>query len=237
MLAAAAAVLCAVICAAGCISSADEDEAYVLGTWYHGDDKLEVFMTFADDGTGIICCLKDDNGTLKLNVPLPYVNDILWDTEEDNIYLLFDNGAETSYTFDEKTGKLTSQKFGIVYEPVSLFEEDDGISAVWYSEDDKSAEVAIDYDDGTGVSYCVLFNEGKDGKLSDEPDGVTIFYTYEKKDDGSFDVVTDDGTKYHYVLSNQGQTLTSSTGDVYTKMPDSLSAYLKLIECAEKKLA
>lgn len=220
MLAAAAAVLCAVICAAGCINSADGDEADVLGTWYHGDDKLEVLISLDEDGTGIICCLKDDNGTLKLNVPLPYVNDVLWDAEGDTIYLLFDNGAETSYAIDETTGKLTSQKFGIVYAPVSLFDEDDGISAVWYFEDDKSSEVevAIDYDDGTGVSYCVWFNEGKDGKLSDEADGEIIFYTYEKKDDGSFDVITDDGTKSHSVLSNQGQTLTSSTGAVYTNL-------------------
>ena len=237
MLAAAAAVLCAVICAAGCVGPADEeDEADVLGTWYHGDDKLEVFMTFADDGTGIICCLKDDNGTLKLNVPLPYVNDVLWEAEGDTIYLLFDNGAETSYTIDETTGKLTSQKFGIVYEPVSLCEEDDGISAVWYFEDDKSSEVAIDYNDGTGVSYCVWFNEGKDGKLSDEADGETIFYTYEKKDDGSFDVITDDGTKSHSVLSNQGQTVTNSAGTVYTRMPDTAAAFIRLMAWSAERL-
>ena len=238
MLAAAAAVLCAVICAAGCVGPADEeDEADVLGTWYHGDDKLEVFMTFADDGTGIICCLKDDNGTLKLNVPLPYVNDVLWEAEGDTIYLLFDNGAETSYTIDETTGKLTSQKFGIVYEPVELTdEEEDGVSAVWYYETETSAEVAVDFDNNTGIGYLVEQKKDKNGNPTDELIGTEIPYTWKKNADGTFEVINGDGTVSQSALGALEQSVTNSSGKEFTRMPDTAAAFIRLMAWSAERL-
>lgn len=236
MLAAAAAVLCAVICAAGCINSAADDEADVLGTWYHGDDKLEVFMTFADDGRGIICCLKDDNGTLKLNVPLPYVNDIFWAAEGDTIYLLFDNGAETSYTFDETTGKLTSQKFGIVYEPVEPTDEEDGVAAVWYYETNEYAEIAVDMDDNTGIEYLLEQEKDKDGNVTGKLTGKTILYTWELNDDGTYDIVKEDGTVLHSALDAQKQSVTNSSGKEFSGMPSTGAAFIKLISWSADRL-
>ena len=99
MLIAAAAVVCAVIFAAGCVT--DDDDADVIGAWYHGDDKLVDLVDF-----GIDFLEKNDNGYV-LMIEQGYIDHNCHDNNFEGLAYALGSMADTVNMITNKVGEDT----------------------------------------------------------------------------------------------------------------------------------
>ena len=88
---AAAVLLAAVLCTAGCVSSADE----IVGNWLEENDAAVTYASFAEDGTGFFAADKDSVLTLT------------WTKDGSGYTFLFADGTAKTATLDALRGTMT----------------------------------------------------------------------------------------------------------------------------------
>ena len=238
MLIAAAAVVSAVIFAAGCISSDEDDDAGLIGTWYHGDDSFEAVFTLAEDNTGLYCLIKDDAGKTGVSGPFPHLNLVVWDVDGDKLSLVCDDGRTITGTVNEKDGFIMTDRLGIGYKPVDLAAGDTGVDSVWYYEGDTVSDVTINMAEGSGVEYRLEAVLDKNGNPTGEVTESVNQYTWEADNEDNAVVTYSDGTVEHLICGEDG-TLTSDLEDdaLYLEMPGRLDAFMSMLAWAADKLA
>lgn len=238
MLIAAAAVVSAVIFAAGCVT--DDDDADVIGAWYHGDDKLVDLFILADNNTALSITKKDDAGRTGIQGPFPYINVFTWSADGNKVTFALADDFTVTATFDEKTGSLTvdsKDNKGIIFEPVDLAGGTE-IDSVWYYEGDTVSDVAINMAEGSGVEYRLEAVLDKNGNPTGEVTESVNQYTWEADNEDNAVVTYSDGTVEHLICGEDG-TLTSDLEDdaLYSEMPGRLDAFMSMLAWAADKLA